>query len=77
MTYRLERWAVYLSAMTNSTPETQRLFLLVRSHSQIQYYLKLADSKRAANQNGLAIAATVDNVSEIRPISVLTIRRRG
>jgi hypothetical protein len=53
------------------------LFLLVRSHSQINYYLKLDDSRHAANQNGLRLGAPADNVAEIHPLSVLTLRRRG
>jgi hypothetical protein len=55
------------------------LFLLVRSHAQIQYYLKLSDSHRAANQGGPlnCSAASGGNVAEIHPISLATLRRRG
>jgi hypothetical protein len=30
------------------------LFLYVRTHSQVEYYLNLADSSRAANEAGVA-----------------------
>jgi hypothetical protein len=47
------------------------LFLLVRTHSQMQYYLNLSNTRRAANDAGLVSAATVrlDNVVEIHPLS--------
>jgi hypothetical protein len=63
--------------MINTSQVHHRLFLLVRSHSQIQYYLKLSDTQRAANQTGLQIGTPPDNVAEIHPISVLNLRRRG
>jgi hypothetical protein len=63
--------------MIKLTPDRSRLFLLVRSHSQIQYYLNVSDTKRAANQNGLQFRAPPDNVAEIHPMSLRSLRRRG
>jgi hypothetical protein len=55
------------------------LFLYVRTHSQLQYYLNLEDSHRAANQAGNldAIAAAPSNVAEIHPLGAASLRRRG
>ncbi|HEY2686159.1 MAG TPA: hypothetical protein VGI93_21795 [Steroidobacteraceae bacterium] len=47
------------------------MFLFVRTHSQLQYYLKLADSRAAANETGIRPAPRArksDNVVEIRSV---------
>lgn len=47
------------------------LFLFVRTHSQLQYYLKLADSRVASNESGIKPtprARKPDNVVEIHPL---------
>jgi hypothetical protein len=56
------------------------LFLLVRSHAQLQYYLKLSDSQRSANQGGLLPSSglpPLGKVAEIHPLHIPTLRRRG
>jgi hypothetical protein len=55
------------------------LFLLVRTHAQLQYYLNLSDSHRAANQGGVQSAHTslAGKVAEIHPITGLGWRRKG
>jgi hypothetical protein len=47
------------------------LFLHVRTHSQMQYYLNLNNTRRAANESGLApmSASRLGNVVEIHPLS--------
>jgi hypothetical protein len=49
------------------------LFLFVRTHRQLEYYLKLQNARLAANQNGIASAAEVaansTNVIEIHPLA--------
>jgi hypothetical protein len=57
--------------------DRHRLFVLVRSHAQIQHWLKVGDARRAANQGGLSIAIVPgdSNVTEIHPLP--TLRRRG
>lgn len=47
------------------------LFLVVRTHSQMQYYLNLSNSRRAANDAGLKPAAgqLFRNVVEIHPLN--------
>jgi hypothetical protein len=48
------------------------LFLFVRTHRQLEYYLKLQNARLAANQNGIAgaaeVAAKSTNVIEIHPL---------
>jgi hypothetical protein len=46
------------------------LFMYVRTHSQLQYYLNLSNTRRAANESGLgrAGARCFGNVVEIRPL---------
>jgi hypothetical protein len=47
------------------------LFLHVRTHSQMQYYLNLNNTRRAANESGLGLlgARSLGNVVEIHPLS--------
>jgi hypothetical protein len=49
------------------------LFLLVRNHSQMQYYLKLADTRRAANDGGL-VPAAVRRLANV--VDIGRVRRR-
>jgi hypothetical protein len=53
------------------------LFLFVRTHAQLQYYLSLSDSQRAANQGAILTRApsAPGKVAEIHPLSQLTLRR--
>jgi hypothetical protein len=47
------------------------LFLFVRTHSQLQYYLKLADSRIASNESGsrpVPLVRKSDNVVAIHPV---------
>jgi hypothetical protein len=56
------------------------LFLLVRSHAQLQYYLNLSDSQRAANQAGILRASGLPDpskVTEIHPLRLPTLRFQG
>jgi hypothetical protein len=56
------------------------LFLLVRTHAQLQYYLNLSDSQRAANQGAILQTAGLSDqgkVAEIHPLHLPTLRRRG
>ena len=47
------------------------LFLLVRTHRQLEYYLKLPDARLAANQTGIVsqVSAKSANVIEIHPLA--------
>jgi hypothetical protein len=47
------------------------LFLFVRTHRQLEYYLKLQDVRLAANQTGIVsqISAKSPNVIEIHPLA--------
>ena len=49
------------------------LFLFVRTHLQLEYYLKLKDVRLAANQSGIGDATEVTNKSpnviEIHPLA--------
>ncbi|MDP9089041.1 MAG: hypothetical protein M3O26_09920 [Pseudomonadota bacterium] len=49
------------------------LFLFVRTYRQLEYYLKLKDARRAANQSGIGGATEVSikspNVIEIHPLA--------
>jgi hypothetical protein len=47
------------------------LFLYVRTHSQLQYYLNITNSRRAANEGGLVAEARRlgNNVIEIHPLN--------
>jgi hypothetical protein len=47
------------------------LFLFVRTHRQLEYYLKLQDARLAANQSGIAseVSAKSPNVIEIHPLA--------
>jgi hypothetical protein len=45
------------------------LFLYVRNHSQLQYYLKLAESRSAANEGRLSSSSKIAmNVVAIHPL---------
>jgi hypothetical protein len=65
--------------MSNQSSGRVNLFLFVRTHAQLQYYLNLCDSRRAANQSGILVEppAALGNIAEIHPISRRTLRRRG
>jgi hypothetical protein len=47
------------------------LFLFVRTHRQLEYYLKLQDVRLAANQTGIVsqISGKSPNVIEIHPLA--------
>jgi hypothetical protein len=65
--------------MLNNLSGRINLFLLVRTHAQLQYYLRFSDSRAAANQGGISdvMPAAPGNVTEIHPLHGLTLRRRG
>jgi hypothetical protein len=66
--------------MINHLSGRVNLFLLVRTHAQLQYYLNLSDSLRAANQDGILRASGGSDprkVSEIHPLHIPTLLRRG
>jgi hypothetical protein len=66
--------------MVNNLSGRINLFLLVRTHAQLQYYLRFSDSRgAAANQGGICdcLPAAKGNVTEIHPLHGLTLRRRG
>jgi hypothetical protein len=69
----------YILAMLNNLSGRINLFLLVRTHAQLQYYLQFSDSRGAANQGGICdcLPAATGNVTEIHPLQGLTLRRRG
>jgi hypothetical protein len=47
------------------------LFLLVRTHRQLEYYLRLEDARLAANQTGIVsqVSEKSPNVIEIHPLA--------
>jgi hypothetical protein len=65
--------------MVKHLSDRVNLFLLVRTHAQLQYYLNLSDSYRAANQGGILApeSSAHGNVAEIHPLHIPTRRRRG
>ena len=65
--------------MSNNLSGRINLFLLVRTHAQLQHYLQFSDSRAAANQGGISdsLPAAVGNVTEIHPLDGLTLRHRG
>lgn len=67
--------------MLNHPSGRVNLFLLVRTHAQLQYYLNLNDSQRAANQGGIlqagGLSKAAGKVAEIHPLHIPTLRRRG
>jgi hypothetical protein len=69
----------YILGMLNNQSRRINLFLLVRTHAQLQYYLGFSDSRGAANQGGICdcLPAGTGNVSEIHPLHGLTLQRRG
>ena len=56
------------TAIFHSSCQRKRLFLVVRSHSQMQYYLNVSNTRRAANDAGLA-------PSQPRPAQMLAVTR--
>jgi hypothetical protein len=55
------------------------LFLFVRSHQHIEYYLDLGDVRCAANENGIFNASGSPrgaNVIEIHPVARVQAQRR-
>jgi hypothetical protein len=56
--------------MFHSFPGRGHLFLVVRTHSQLQYYLNLSNTRRAANDAGLKPGGSrlFRNVVEIHPL---------
>jgi len=66
--------------MLNHLSGRVNLFLLVRTHAQLQYYLNLSDSQRAANQGGHLQTSSLPDlgkVAEIHPLRLPTLRLRG
>jgi hypothetical protein len=65
--------------MSNDLSGRINLFLLVRTHAQLQHYLRFSDSRGAANQGGICdcLPAAIGNVTEIHPLRGLSMRRRG
>jgi hypothetical protein len=57
--------------MFHSSSGRAHLFLVVRTHSQMQYYLNLSNTRRAANDSGLTATGgrSCRNVVEIHPLS--------
>jgi hypothetical protein len=68
-----------LNSPLNGPSGRVNLFLLVRTHAQLQYFLGFSDSRAAANQGGIStgMAAATGNVTEIHPLHVPTLRHRG
>jgi hypothetical protein len=63
----------YILVMIKQLSARGSLFLFVRTHHHLQYYFNLNDTRRAANQEGVLIAAfppRLANVVQIRPISM-------
>jgi hypothetical protein len=58
-------------SMFHSTSGRAHLFLVVRTHSQMQYYLNLSGTRRAANDSGLKPAGgrSSRKVVEIHPLN--------
>jgi len=59
--------------MTTRFSARLSLFLFVRTHRQLQHYFDVAETRRSANQSGLAVRGAGDsqrigNVIEIHPI---------
>jgi hypothetical protein len=66
--------------MLKSVSVRASLFLYVRTHSQLQYYLNLNDSRRAANQSGILASADSPNagkIAEIHPLQFEGFSRKG
>ena len=63
--------------MLTVLPERVCLFLLVRTHAQLRHYLKLDDSRSAANGLSTVRSSSFGNVTEIHPLIIPTLRRRG
>jgi hypothetical protein len=62
----------YISLMRKHMSARGCLFLFVRSHQHLEYYLNLGDVRCAANQNGFFSPSGSPrgaNVIEIRPVA--------
>jgi hypothetical protein len=70
----------YMLLMLKHLATRGTLFLFVRTHQQVQFYLDLPDSRGAANQSGIAGSAgclQAPNVIEIHPVArIHSLRRR-
>lgn len=63
--------ARYIWVMLSQVSARNALFLFVRTHPQLRYYLNLTESLRAANEAGLRnfrAATGAGNVVEIHPL---------
>jgi hypothetical protein len=54
----------------NNSPRCRLFFWYVKTHPRLQYYLKLGDTHRAANQDWLRTAKVI----KIRPVDESTRR---
>jgi hypothetical protein len=66
--------AKHMSRMPKILSARHSLFMYVHTHPQLQYYFKLSETSRAANQNGilgLLDSRGSDNIVEIHPIARL------
>jgi len=65
--------------MLNNLSGRVNLFLLVRTHAQLQHYLQFSGTRAAANQGGISngMSAAAGNVTEIHPLHSSPLRRRG
>ena len=69
----------YISFMRKSLSARGCLFLFVRSHQHLEYYLDLGDVRCAANQNGILNSSASPrgaNVIEIHPVAHIQAQRR-
>jgi hypothetical protein len=70
----------YMLLMLKHLSARGSLFLLVRTHRQLEYYFNLGDAHAAANQNGISGSygsPQTNNVIEIHPVArLLALRRR-
>lgn len=62
-----------MSSMLKQMSARGSLFLFVRTHRHLEYYLELPNARLAANQNGIggsdAVSAQSTNVIEIHPLA--------
>jgi hypothetical protein len=69
----------YMSLMRKHLSARGCLFLFVRSHQHLEYYLDLGDVRCAANQNGILTPSDSPrgaNVIEIHPVARVQAQRR-
>lgn len=69
----------YILAMRKHLSARGCLFLFVRSHQHLEYYLDLVDVRSAANQNGIFSSSGSPrgaNVIEIHPVARVQAQRR-